>query len=558
MAEKIIYYLPNGNVKIKEKEYSKEDVYNLYITQDNSILELADILGIKKSSVSNILKKMQLSKAKEAGVLYYTQSSKFKQRSKETNLKKYGVEYAGQSSVIKDKIKATCLEKYGVEYSTQTQQMKEKSKETIQQHYGVSHISQSEEIKEKVRQTNLDKYGVGCSLQNPEIKKQIIKTNLKKYGAENPFANKEVQQKIRQSLLKKYGVESFKQKDIEHIDIWKDRELFVKYIEEINKEHKPNIMELCHFFNCEQTSLYKKIHEYQIEEKIDWYLNRSYYEDDIIDWLQKNFCDIKIIRNERSILGNNLEIDIYLPEYKIGIEFNGNYWHSELFEKFQDHNGRSTRHQEKSLIAEEKGILLFQIFEYEWNSPIVQENIKNRLRTLLQKNNNLIYARKCEVKLITEKQKKDFLNLNHIQGNDRSSVYIGLFYENKLVSCMTFSKPKFQKYDYELSRFCSIHDTNVIGGASKMFKFFVDTFLLQGQKVVSYNDITKTSGKIYSILGFVNTSINPPNYIWMNLNTGEIRTRYQEQKAGEVQRMHSQGFSRICDCGTKTWLYIKK
>ena len=53
-------------------------------------------------------------------------------------------------------------------------------------------------------------------------------------------------------------------------------------------------------------------------------------------------------------------------------------------------------------------------------------------------------------------------------------------------------------------------------------------------------------------------SINEPNYWWVNFDTMDIRSRYQEQEAGEVERMHSQGYHRICDCGTKTWVYTKK
>ena len=79
-----------------------------------------------------------------------------------------------------------------------------------------------------------------------------------------------------------------------------------------------------------------------------------------------------------------------------------------------------------------------------------------------------------------------------------------------------------------------------------------------GEKVVSYNDITKTKGDIYKILGFECASINEPNYWWVNFDTMDIRSRYQEQEAGEVERMHSQGYHRICDCGTRTWVYTKK
>ena len=558
MTKQLIYFLDNGSVKIRDKEYSRQELYDLYIVQNNTILGVASILGIKKSSMSNILKTLQLSKAKEAGVEYYTQTSQFKERCRQTSLQKYGVEHPAQSSIVQDKIKTTNLAKYGVEYTTQTDSMKEKSRNTVREHYGVDYASQSAEIKDKVKKTNLQRYGVECVFQSSEIQQQIAETNVEKYGVENPFGNKAVQQKIRRTLLQKYGVDSIKLKDLQHVDIWQSQELFTQYVQQCCQDHKPNVMELCAFFNCEQTALYKKIHSYCLEEDVDWYFNRSYYEDEIIQWLLDSFGDLHIIRNERTILGNNLEIDIYLPDYRIGIEFNGDYWHSDLFEKYQDHNGRSTRHQEKSLLAESKGVLLFQIFEHEWNSPTVQLGIKNRLTTLLQHNAQSIYGRQCVVQYISEEQKKQFLNDNHIQGNDHSSIYLGLFYNKTLVSCMTFCKSKFAKYQYELSRFCSLHNTTIVGGASKLFNYFIKNILNSGETVVSYNDITKTSGKVYNILGFINISINPPNYIWVNFNTGEIRSRYQEQKGGEVERMHAQGFHRVCDCGTKTWVYTKK
>lgn len=75
--------------------------------------------------------------------------------------------------------------------------------------------------------------------------------------------------------------------------------------------------------------------------------------------------------------------------------------------------------------------------------------------------------------------------------------------------------------------------------------------------MVSYNDITKTTGRVYPLLGFEMVSVNAPNYIWMNFSTGDIRSRYQEQAAGETARMHDAGYHRVCDCGTKTWVYKK-
>lgn len=244
----------------------------------------------------------------------------------------------------------------------------------------------------------------------------------------------------------------------------------------------------------------------------------SHYEDEICEMLINDIGIPKaeIKKHVRSgIFDDKREIDIYLPKYKVGIEFNGNYFHSDLQEKNSDHNGRSRYHQKKSLDALQKGVFIFHIFEYEWNNLTEKEKIKNRLSSILIKNKRKIAGRKCEVKYITKEQKKVFLDDNHIQGNDHCSQQIGLFLEEELVACMTFVKPKSRKYTWELSRFCSKKGTTVQGGASKLLQFFTRT-LQPGDTISSYNDITKTSGHIYEVLGFKCTSVNPPNYIWMN------------------------------------------
>ena len=92
-----------------------------------------------------------------------------------------------------------------------------------------------------------------------------------------------------------------------------------------------------------------------------------------------------------------------------------------------------------------------------------------------------------------------------------------------------------------------------------ILKYFVLHYTQDGQKIVSYNDISKTKGNLYEKLGFQFISINPPNYIWINFNTRDIKTRYQVQQANEKQIMTEKGYYTICDCGTKTWVYeIKK
>ena len=437
-----------------------------------------------------------------------------------------------------EKMQATKFERYGDSGYNNPEKISETKKENM------SDPVKKESFMNKIKQTKLERYGNEFYLNITQIKQTIFN----KYGSSSYLNSK----KRINNNLGRFGVKFPEQKNISHYDIWSDNEKFCKYLDDNpNQTYK----ELSTFFNVDRTTINQKVLDLGLQDYIQYLSGSSNYEYEIKDFLisECNITEEEIEMHNRTVL-RPLEIDIYIPSKNIGIEFNGDYWHCDIHEKFQDHGGRSTYHQRKSLQAEEKGIFLFHIFEYEWNNPIVQSNIKNRLKTLLNSNGVRIPARKCIVREISKEQKKEFLNVNHIQGNDRSSVYYGLFYQDELVSCMTFTKPKNTQYTWELSRFCNKHDCIVQGGASKLFKHAVKN-MNYGDTIVSYNDITKTSGKIYKTLSFSCISINNPNYIWMNFTTGDIRTRYQEQASGEVDRMHKLNYHRICDCGTKTWLY---
>lgn len=256
-------------------------------------------------------------------------------------------------------------------------------------------------------------------------------------------------------------------------------------------------------------------------------------------------------KNNKTVL-KPFEIDLYNKDLKIGIEFNGNYWHGENIKN-------KNYHQQKSLLAEEKGIFIYHIFEYEWN--IKKELIISQLNNLFKVNYRKIGARQCIIKEVNNKDKSQFLNENHLQGNDSSSIKLGLYYNNELVSLMTFCKPRFNKnYEWELSRFCCKANCNVIGGASKLFNYFLNMY--KPSSIISYSNIAHTKGNLYKILGFKLKNITPPNYVWCNGH--EILSRYKCQKhkllkqgyndSSEIEIMHKRGYYRIYDCGNKVWI----
>lgn len=171
-------------------------------------------------------------------------------------------------------------------------------------------------------------------------------------------------------------------------------------------------------------------------------------------------------------------------------------------------------------------------------------------------------ARACTVGEVDSKTEKAFLNHNHLQGYHPSSLCYGLFYRGSLVSLMSFVKPRFnKKTDWELLRFCNKLNTQVVGGASRLFS------RRPKGSIVSYSDSRLSLGHLYENLGFVRQFINSPGYYYTNdYQTFYSRVKFQKHKLPKIleifdpfktewENMQANGFDRIWDCGTTTWIY---
>jgi hypothetical protein len=270
-----------------------------------------------------------------------------------------------------------------------------------------------------------------------------------------------------------------------------------------------------------------------------------------------NSMGVTTIQSSRSVITPN-QLDIYIPSKKMAIEYNGLYWHSEEFLNLD-------YHLNKTIECNKIDINLIHIFEDEWLYK--KEIVKSRLRNILGLTNKNIYARKCEIKEVIPKMGKIFLTDNHIQGNVNASIYIGLYFNNELVSLMTFNKPRLgfgKHYDgFELSRFCNKLNTSVIGGASKLFKHFIKTH--NPKQVISYADRRWSQGDLYNKLGFVKSHVNKPNYSY--IINGKRKNRFGFRKdvlikegfdknKSEHEIMLERKIYRIYDCGTITYKYL--
>ena len=264
--------------------------------------------------------------------------------------------------------------------------------------------------------------------------------------------------------------------------------------------------------------------------------------------------------HNRNIL-NGKEIDIYIPSLKLGIEYDGLRWHSEEFEE------NSNYHLEKTEECEKQGIHLIHIFEDEW--LFKKDIVKSRLLNLIGETPIKIYARKCVIKEVDVRTASKFLNENHIQGNCNSLYRYGLYYNDELVSLMTFGKLRKnlgltnESGYYELLRFCNKLNTTVIGGASKLFSYFLNKN--KPNSVISYADRRWSNGNLYEKLGFTLSHKSKPSYFYVVKGKRENRFKYRKDvlvKEGfdssktERQIMGERGIYRIYDCGCLVYKYI--
>jgi hypothetical protein len=249
------------------------------------------------------------------------------------------------------------------------------------------------------------------------------------------------------------------------------------------------------------------------------------------------------------------EIDIVLPEFKLGIEYCGLYWHS-------DKNKPNNYHEDKLKQANNAGYGLIHVFEDEWRDKpaIIKSIISNRLGVNQQK----IYARNTKIKQVGCDEAKGFLDDNHIQGNVWAEIRIGLFYEDNLVMLIQFSRKKTGARNplahdwYELTRLCGKLGTTIVGGFSKLLKHFIETHHPAGIK--TYCDKRWFNGKGYEKVGFVKTHDVPPNYCYV-IGKNRVSKRLFQRKhlakrlnkfnpsQSERENMEANGYSRIFDCG---------
>jgi len=446
-----------------------------------------------------------------------------------------------------------------------------KYKETCIDKFGFDNPMKSEEIKLLVENNNIEKYGVKTTLLEYNTKEKIKKTNLEKYGCEEVLSSPIIREKSKITFLEKYGVDSYSKTKSFYDDTYRRWEK--DSLEKLNRYNitKFKLLEnrtidiwcnKCNdYYNITPKNLYQRT---EIQKGVICTKCNSLKtfisgkEIELLQFIEENY-DGEILTSNKKII-KPYELDIYLPELNLAFEFNGIYWHSDLYKQ-------KNYHIDKSNMCHEENIKLVHIWEDDWLNK--KDIIKSMILNRLNKTENKLFARKCNIKEVDNDLVRIFLYENHIQGFVGSNIKLGLFYDNELVSLMTFGKKrinmgeKHKDGSFEMMRFCNKLNMNVIGGANKLFKYFILNYKIND--ILSFSDISYFDGKLYEKLGFELEKITEPNYSYYdkqlnkynryNFRKDVLVSKGYDKSKTEFEIMDELGYLRVYNCGNYKYVY---
>lgn len=401
-------------------------------------------------------------------------------------------------------------------------------------------------IQEKMRNTYKAKTGYEHNMQNPEFKKQFFENYKETHNGELCG----VQSKNAIINQRKY---------IEKKRINDNNEL-------INRLHKMNLtfitfnskLELsvkCNNCNNEFTlNRYNILHNYyhNVFNICPYcYTNKQHsnFELTILNEIKKLYNGI-ILTNDRKIF-NNTEVDIIIPEYKLGIECNGLYWHSN---KFRENN----YHKNKKDIVESYGYTLIQLWEDDWANKlnIIINIIKQHLNLLT----NISLTNNYIIKEISQKDSDLFLNENSLYDKINAKYRYGLFYNNELIQVLLLKKHK--NNDFEILRFTTKLGYNILDGLRLLIEYFRTLNNIDNIYINVSCDIFNKNNKLLKDFEFI--KYNAPIFWWSKGIIKESRLYFTKNKLielgydknlSETEIMEKLGYYKIYNSGGMTLKY---
>ena len=500
-------------------------------------------------------------------------SKETREKYADTCIDRYGVVSKSKTDEYKEATKEANLLKYGVESRCRTEEFKEKSKQTCLIKYGTERASQNADVIEKGKKTCIERFGVEFAVLLPttiENRNRILKEKFGESGS--PFTDEVNRIKSRETFMTRYGVLNTLSKGSPFTRSIVEKTRATVTLKTLNT-HIP----LFALYNCDNVSYTDEQFTFTCN-KCNNVIIDSYSIAHIRLLAKQEPCTIcnprikyssmmekelgtfiktfnhDVIENTNEIISPK-ELDIYVPEKQLAFEFNGLYHHSESFKP-------SNYHLRKTELCIDKNIRLIHVFEDDWLYK--KEIVKSRISSVFGITDK-IFARKCIIKNLTSNETNTFLDINHLQGKCQGKYRYGLFYNDELVAVMTFGMSRFKASEVELLRYCNKLNTTVVGGASRLFKYFIKQHN-EIDEVISYADRCWSVGNLYESIGFQLESITQPNYYYIIDGLKENRMNYQKHKLvtlgfdankSEHEIMLDRNIYRIYDSGNLKYKWVK-
>jgi len=479
------------------------------------------------------------------------QKEKRKLAAEKTNMERYGVKNPFQMSDHLQKTNATIRERYGVDSLWEIPGHADRISETSMKNYGVLHPKKSKIVNDKAKATNLEKYGTVCALYGEEAAAKTKATMLERYGVKNYFDSHEHQEQIRQHREETLGYRYIGQRFLspETLAILQDKEKFAEIVKDRSYEYVATVLNTSAF----TISNYAKQYDLVETMKLG---HGSAMQEEIFEWIQS--IGLSAIKNTRKVIPPK-EIDIYLPDFKFGIEYNGSYHHSEL-------NGRKppSYHRDKFVDCENAGIELIQI------CSTVYLKKKNAVRSLILDRLGMsecsIMATDCRTAEVCFDDAFAFCKEHAIKNlKENVDIMIGLYHADELVQLMAFSKV--DEGEWVLDQYATKYGTTVADGLLTIFQQFIS--MVNPVKVTYRLDLQYFSSKKLEDIGFAKTD----NPIQINYQyTGDYYSLHDPQifkTAIEVESkkdpsltewdiMQSREWDRIWDSGNLVLAWTPK
>ena len=237
-----------------------------------------------------------------------------------TMVKKYG-----SMRYLIDKSRKSMMKKYG---STSTAQFidytktdyaarTEKSRKTCIAKYGVDNPAKAQVVKDKIKETNLERYGETHACKLPEMRKKL--SEIAKARPEFKSAAISHETHLANRLAE------VKEKQLEWLDSDKFRGRYNKQTGKINY----------YSFKCKkcglefEDSFSTTIYDYSTPycRACNPPLARSLKEKEVTDSIKSYYSGTILENGRKALKGKHTELDVYLPDLKLAVEFNGTFWH---------------------------------------------------------------------------------------------------------------------------------------------------------------------------------------------------------------------------------------